>query len=54
MESIRCSSNHNSSTRIVRNLKPIFLLLDFIKMIEARGIHYGHLIGVKYGEGLYC
>lgn len=24
---------------------------DFINMIEARAIHYGHLIGAKYGEG---
>ncbi len=24
---------------------------EFINMIEARAIHYGHLIGAKYGEG---
>lgn len=24
---------------------------EFINMIEARAVHYGHLIGVKYGEG---
>ncbi|WP_305982826.1 bacillithiol biosynthesis deacetylase BshB1 [Roseivirga thermotolerans] len=24
---------------------------EFLNMIEARGIHYGHEIGVKYGEG---
>jgi len=24
---------------------------EFMKMIEARAIHYGHEIGVKYGEG---
>ena len=24
---------------------------EFWQMIESRGIHYGHEIGVKYGEG---
>lgn len=24
---------------------------EFMKMVEARAIHYGHEIGVKYGEG---
>jgi N-acetylglucosamine malate deacetylase 1 len=24
---------------------------DFLKMVESRAIHYGHAIGVKYGEG---
>lgn len=24
---------------------------EFMKMIESRAIHYGHLIGAKYGEG---
>jgi len=24
---------------------------DFLKMVESRAVHYGHAIGVKYGEG---